>query len=217
MNDQSQERAHAHPHGPIGLMERAGTPPEPRTLTAGEYLLRPPSVDEYREVLALGVDPDVRLWNPRCQITDEASALRDCRAGADWSDGSHTTFSIIHRGSGRYAGNIALHSIDRADSLAYVGYRIAPWTRGQGVATTAVRALIGWGFGDLGLGRLVLTHGLENIASCRVAQKSGFALEGTRRMAKRFGDARLHDEHLHALGAGASGPGAAIKPGDPRV
>jgi hypothetical protein len=42
---------------------------EPVTLTAGEFLLRPPCVDEHRAVLELGLDPQVRLWNPRCQIT----------------------------------------------------------------------------------------------------------------------------------------------------
>lgn len=177
-------------------------PLEPLTLTVGEFLLRRPSVDEHREVLALGLDPDVRLWTPRCQITDEASAIRDCLAGRDWSNGTHATFSIIHHGSGRYAGNIALHSIDRANSQAKVGYRIAPWTRGQGVATAAVRSVVSWAQGDLGLTRLVLTHGVENIASCRVAQKAGFGLEDTMPMAKRFGDGQFHDEHLHVLLAG---------------
>ncbi|MEU5404379.1 GNAT family protein [Streptomyces sp. NPDC005963] len=177
-------------------------PLEPLTLTAGEFLLRRPSVAEHMEALALGLDPDVRLWTPRCQITDEASAIRDCLAGADWSDGTHATFSIIHGGSGRYAGNIALHSIDRANSQAKVGYRIAPWTRRQGVATAAVRSVVGWAQVGLGLTRLVLTHGLENIASCRVAQKAGFELEGTVPMAKRFGDEQFHDEHLHVLRTG---------------
>jgi RimJ/RimL family protein N-acetyltransferase len=44
-------------------------------LTTGGFLLRPPDVAEHREVRELGLDPDVRLWNPRCQITDEASVI----------------------------------------------------------------------------------------------------------------------------------------------
>jgi RimJ/RimL family protein N-acetyltransferase len=52
---------------------------------------------------------------------------------------------------------------------------------------------------ELGLSRIVLTHGAENTASCRMAQKGGFEPEGTMRMVKRFGDGRLHDEQLHAL------------------
>ncbi|MYT33743.1 GNAT family N-acetyltransferase [Streptomyces sp. SID8354] len=156
-------------------------------------------MEESAAVLELGIDPDVRMWNPRCQITDEASAIKDCLAGADWSDGSQATFSIVHKHGGRYAGNIALHGIDRENAQAKVGYRIARWTRGQGVATAAVHCVADWALRELGLNRIVLTHGVENTASCRVAQKAGFGLEGTLRMAKRFGDGRLHDEHLHAL------------------
>ncbi|WP_438296008.1 GNAT family N-acetyltransferase [Streptomyces sp. HUAS TT7] len=174
-------------------------PVQPVVLTAGDFLLRPPSVDESPAVAELGLDSDVRMWNPRCQITDEASAIQDCLTGADWSDGSHATFSVVHGDSGRYAGNISLHGIDQVNAQAKVGYRIARWTRGQGVATAAVRSVVSWALSELGLNRIVLTHGVENTASCRVAQKAGFELEGTLRMAKRFGDGQLHDEHLHAL------------------
>lgn len=166
-------------------------------LTAGDFILRPPAVTEWREVLEVGLDPDVRLWNPRCQITDEASAIQDCLTGADWSDGSHATFSIIHRDSGRYAGNIALHSIDHAAAQAKIGYRIAPWTRGQGLATQAVDTVATWALTQRSLHRVLLTHAVENKASCRVAHKTGFRLERFLPANKRFGDGLIHDEHLH--------------------
>ena len=170
---------------------------EPVTLTAGDFLLRPPSTVEHREVLALGLDPDVRLWNPRCQITDEASAIADCVAGADWSDGSHATFSIIHRATDRYAGNIALHGIDASAAEARVGYRVARWVRGQGVATQALDAVAAWALAQRPLRRILLTHAVENAASCRVADKAGFHLAEFLPSHKRFGDGFVHDEHLH--------------------
>jgi RimJ/RimL family protein N-acetyltransferase len=85
----------------------------------------------------------------RCQIIDETSAVEDCLAGADWS-GSHVTFSIVHPGSGRYAGNIALYRIDRGTAHAKIGCRIARWTRGQGVATSAVRSVTSRALDPLG-------------------------------------------------------------------
>ena len=170
---------------------------EPVTLTAGEFLLRPPSTAEHAAVLELGLDPDVRLWNPRCQIIDEASAVADCVAGADWSDGSHATFSIIHRATGRYAGNIALHGIDSSAAQARVGYRVARWARGQGVATQALDAVAAWAFSQLPLRRILLTHAVENGASCRVADKAGFRFAELLAAHKRFGDGLVHDEHLH--------------------
>jgi RimJ/RimL family protein N-acetyltransferase len=173
-------------------------------LTAGDFLLRPPAVAEHREVLELGLDPDVRLWNPRCRITDEAEAIRDCLNGADWSDGSHATFSIIHRESGGYAGNIALHGLDPDAGQAKIGYRVARWARGRGVATLAVDTVATWALARRSLRRVLLTHAVENEASCRVAHKSGFRLERVLPANKRFGDGLLHDEHLHVREAGQS-------------
>jgi RimJ/RimL family protein N-acetyltransferase len=171
--------------------------PEAAILATGDFLLRPPDVAEYREVLGLGLDPDVRLWNPRCQITDEADAIEDCLAGADWSDGSHATFSIIHRDTGRYAGNIALHGIDPDTAQAKIGYRVARWARGQGLATRALDIVATWAMAQRLVRCIVLTHAVENAASCRVAHKSGFRLERLLPANKRFGDGLVHDEHLH--------------------
>lgn len=171
--------------------------PESVLLTAGEFLLRPPVVAEHREVLELGLDPDVRRWNPRCRITDEAGAIQDCLTGADWSDGSHATFSIVHRDSGRYAGNIALHGLEPAAAQARIGYRVARWARGRGVATQAVESVADWALGRGSVRRILLTHAVENPASCRVAGRSGFRLERILPANKRFGDGLVYDEHLH--------------------
>jgi RimJ/RimL family protein N-acetyltransferase len=175
--------------------------PEAVILTTDRLLLRPPDAAEHREVLELGLDPDVRLWNPHCRITDEASAIQDCLTGADWSDGSHATFSIIHRDTGRYAGNIALHGIDPDTAQANIGYRVARWARGQGLATHALDTVATWALTQRAVRRIQLTHAVENTASCRVAHKSGFRLEQLLPANKRFGDGLIHDEHLHVRGA----------------
>ncbi len=168
-------------------------------LGAAGMSLRPPDVADAPAVLLLAQDPDVLMWNPRCRLPDRAAAVADCVSGADWSDGTHATFSIIDDATGAYAGTIALHHIDHDDAQARIGYRVAPWTRGRGVATGSVRAVSQWAFEALRLRRIVLTHAVENTASCRVAHHAGFALEGVMRSSKRFGDGLLHDEHLHAL------------------
>jgi RimJ/RimL family protein N-acetyltransferase len=54
-----------------------------------------------------------------------------------------------------------------------------------------------WAFEDLGLHRLRITHSVANTASCRIATRAGFPLEGTMRSALLHADG-WHDEHLHA-------------------
>ena len=61
-----------------------------------------------------------------------------------------------------------------------VGYWIAPWARGQGVATKATRAVAQWAF-DQDFYRLELLAAKENPGSIRVALAAGFGREGVRR------------------------------------
>lgn len=61
----------------------------------------------------------------------------------------------------------------------------------------AAEAVSRWAFEDLGLHRLRITHSVANPASCAVAEKAGFRLDGTMRGALLHADG-WHDEHLHA-------------------
>ena len=64
---------------------------------------------------------------------------------------------------------------------AAVGYWLAPQARGAGVATHAVRLLAEWAFVDLGVARLEITCGPDNVASQQVADRCGFTREGVMR------------------------------------
>jgi RimJ/RimL family protein N-acetyltransferase len=58
---------------------------------------------------------------------------------------------------------------------------IAPWCRGKGYGTDAARTICAWGFGALGLARIVWRAHVGNDASRRVAEKAGFTFEGIQR------------------------------------
>lgn len=171
---------------------------EPTELLAGAYRLRPPSLREAEDAWMMAQDPDIRMWNALSIVTDEAGALVWCRRWSDWKGGTSPTWGVFAATEDRMLGTISLSDIDTRHSSAEIGYRVAPWARGRGVGTAALRSVTDWAFGTLGLTRLQLMHGLENQASCRVAEKGGFALEGTLRSSYRYGDGKLHDEHLHA-------------------
>ena len=168
-------------------------------IAAGAWQLRPPSSDEAADALAMLQDPLTMLWNPAPKVVDIASARDWCKRGADWSDGTHATFSVLDATSGRLLGNVSLWQVDLAeDRDASIGYRTAPWARGRGVATASVGAATRWAFGALGVERIALPHAVDNLASCRVAEKCGFPAEGVLRGAYRADDGSRHDEHLHA-------------------
>jgi RimJ/RimL family protein N-acetyltransferase len=144
------------------------------------------------------IDPEVALWNPAPGVTDHDAAAAWCRRGADWTSGTHATFSMVDPADDSLLGNISLFAIDREQATAQVGYRIAAHARGHGLATTALSAICDWAFAEHQLFRIEIRHAVENVRSCRVATKAGFAQEGTLRLAAVYGDGRRHDEHLHA-------------------
>jgi RimJ/RimL family protein N-acetyltransferase len=164
----------------------------------GGLVLRPPrALEEAADALALLTEPEVDRWNPAPAVVDLATAEDWSRRGADWTTGAHATFSIILEPAGDFAGNISLHNIDPEHLTADVGYRIAARFRGRGIATEALRLVTAYAFHDRGLFRVQLLHAVANVGSCRVAEKAGYALEGTLRSAALYAG-RRENEHLHA-------------------
>lgn len=93
---------------------------------------------------------------------------------------------MTRRETGDLVGIVSLH-IQRVHDRAELGYWIGKpyWMRGY--ATEAARALIGFGFRDLGLHRIFAHHFARNPASGRVMEKAGMKCEGLRRGAVKKG------------------------------
>lgn len=84
---------------------------------------------------------------------------------------------------GLVVGAISLFKTSWSAGTTEVGYGVHPLHRGRGLATEAVRGLVGWVFENTALRRIDLTANIDNTASLRVAQKSGFTWEGVLRAA----------------------------------
>jgi RimJ/RimL family protein N-acetyltransferase len=164
--------------------------------------LRPWHEDDV-PALARGLtDPDVVRWGGGSTATTEVDALRflhRLRRRAD--EGSTVAWAV--EVDGAVAGASAIRSVNRHDMHASVAYWVLPEHRGRGIATAALRVAAAHGLGQHGLGlhRLQLQHGLGNDASCRVAERSGFALESVQRESFLL-HGTFVDEHQHVRLAG---------------
>ena len=94
-------------------------------------------------------------------------------------------------------GSVTVSAVDRRHDTGWVSYWTSESARGRGVAAVATAAVSAWAFEDLGLFRLELGHRTNNPASCRVAERAGFGVEGLERAKLRYGDTR-YDVELHA-------------------
>jgi RimJ/RimL family protein N-acetyltransferase len=57
-----------------------------------------------------------------------------------------------------------------------IGYAIEAKHQGEGLATEAVRAAVGWGMRRFALDCIFGIASCDNVASCRVLERAGFAL-----------------------------------------
>ena len=89
-------------------------------------------------------------------------------------------FALELRESGEMVGSASIVR-DREHRRAEIGYWCALDHWGRGYTTEAVRALIDYGFRELGLNRVYAQCFSDNPASRRVLEKSGMRYEGERR------------------------------------
>jgi [ribosomal protein S5]-alanine N-acetyltransferase len=171
--------------------------PQP-TLAAGRgVLLRPWSLGDAQAVMDAFQDEAIQRWH--VQRADSLAEAREWITG--WRDGwaaeTAAQWAVVEADSDALLGRAALKHLKFSDGTADVAYWTVPAARGKGVCPRAVDAMASWAFGVAGFHRLDLEHAIANAASCRVAEKTGFAVEGVRRSAWLLADGR-HDVHAHA-------------------
>lgn len=113
-----------------------------------------------------------------------------------WAAGTGYVFAVTDADDG-VLGCMAVTAVDRRHDIGWVSYWTTDAARNRGVATAAAKAISDWAFADLGLFRLELGHRTDNLASCRVATRAGYTVEGVERAKLRYGDQR-YDAELHA-------------------
>ncbi|MEU8514456.1 GNAT family N-acetyltransferase [Kitasatospora sp. NPDC048722] len=145
---------------------------------AGGLLLRPFEDGDAAALVEVYRDETLRRFT-RVPVDDAGQAARwlDLQYRG-WSEGSRYSFAVLDADLDGLVANVVLKRGTPGGEGAEVGYWTAAAARGRGVAPRAVEALTAWAFAafaDEGLARIDLLHQVDNAASCRVAEKSGYA------------------------------------------
>ncbi|MFJ8297490.1 GNAT family N-acetyltransferase [Streptomyces sp. NPDC094447] len=174
------------------------------TPTAPALRLRPWHADDLAELVEAHRDPAMRRWATAPLETEHDGtawlrAQEEARAA-----GTRFAFAVVEAPLGTeprsLAGGVVLKRAEPGLPTAEVGYWTAARARGRGVAPRALEALTAWAFDTFrteGLERLELLHQVDNTASCRVAEKSGYAFA---RILPASPPAFPLDGHLHTRG-----------------
>lgn len=105
--------------------------------------------------------------------------------GELFTKGRGLVFGMELKREATLAGSIGLREIDSEHSQAELGFWVAVEYWGQGYATEAARAVVNFGFDQLGLNRIYAHHMVRNPASGRVLTKIGMKQEGLLRQRVR--------------------------------
>ncbi|MGK5678156.1 GNAT family N-acetyltransferase [Actinoplanes sp. URMC 104] len=169
--------------------------PQPVLTAPGGLVLRAWEDADAPVFFAAYRDPAIRRWHTRHPASEQQVREAFAHYRLSWQREDGASWAVTR--GGEVLGRMALTGIDLADGLAECAYWMLPAARGAGVAPRALVAVSDWALGEAGLHRLDLNHSTRNDASCRVAVKAGFRLEGTKRSEAVHADGR-HDMHLHA-------------------
>ena len=154
------------------------------TLETGRLVLSAPTDDDIDAIAAACQDPEIPRWTTVPSPYSRQDAADFVRiVDGWWADRAETVWAI--RAGGELVGMIGLHDITphHTGDAAEIGFWVTAGGRGKGYVVEAARAVIDWGFHELGLVRISWRAVAGNVPSARTARALGFRYEGLQRQA----------------------------------
>ncbi|MPZ80764.1 MAG: GNAT family N-acetyltransferase [Actinophytocola sp.] len=163
----------------------AGTfvfPDDVPTLTDADVTLRAHALSDVDAAVEQCTDPLSIEWTtvPVPFAREDAVHFVTEIMPGGWRSGRELGFAVeaTHpSGERRFSGSVSLRV--HGDGVAEIAYGLHPAVRGRGVALSAVKLLLDWGFEVQGFDVVLWFAQVGNWASRRVAWASGFAFDGT--------------------------------------
>jgi RimJ/RimL family protein N-acetyltransferase len=145
--------------------------------------LRGHRVADFADVAAMWAAPEVVRHIMGRPLSGEEAWARLLRHAGHWALLGFGYWAIEEKASGRFVGQAGFADFKREIDIALkdapeIGWALAPWAHGRGLATEAVRAVVAWGDAHLADKRSWCMVAPEHRASIRVAEKCGYRAVG---------------------------------------
>jgi RimJ/RimL family protein N-acetyltransferase len=169
-------------------------------LTTKRLILREFNENDWPDVLAYQTDPLYLRYYDWTERTPEAVREFVQTFIAQQQEQPRTRFqlAIVLKSTGQLIGTCGIRMGCASAHEADIGYELSPLHWGHGYATEAARAIVKFGFGELGLHRIWSWCIADNTGSVRVLEKLGMRFEGRLRE-KEYFEERWWDTLLYAI------------------
>ena len=156
------------------------------TDSAPALTLRPWADKDVPALVRAHADPEMRRWMIWHIDNEDQARATLTEQRRHWAMGTRFVFAVTADGEGTgeggdddpVIGSVSLRRLAKEHDVADVGYWTMAEARGKSVATRAVAGVLSWAenlWADDPVDHFKLIHSLGNNASCRVADKLGFA------------------------------------------
>lgn len=140
----------------------------------------------------------LRKWLPWVDFTKDVSNSKEFIESTLKQFGANNGFQAGIWYRGELAGVIGLHGIDWANKSTSIGYWLGEEFQGNGLMTSACKAIIDYCFNELKLKRIEIRAATENQKSKAIPERLGFQKEGCIRSSEFLYD-RYVDHYVFGL------------------
>lgn len=155
------------------------------TFSDGKIIIRPWLGSDSQDLFDAAYESieSVYRWLPWCHpgYTIEESRNWITTRPMAWKNGEEYGFAILDAETKRFLGGVGINQINRIHNCGNLGYWVRATEQNHGIATRAALLLTLFGFRELNLERIEILAATGNIASQRVAEKTGALREGVLR------------------------------------
>lgn len=120
-----------------------------------------------------------RYWSHASWSKPAEAAAWIAKTLQAYSDCTGLRFAVELAATGELIGNANLYGFSEQNRRCELGYALASAHWGKGYASEAVRAVLDYGFRELGLNRVEADIDTRNAGSAAVLERLGFRKEGT--------------------------------------
>ena len=148
-------------------------------LQTERYYLRAITMDDVDAIYAMMRDPQVLRYFGQLPMATPEQAVQKVRGvQSAFAQHSGVRWAITSRANGELLGTGGFWRLVTEHDRAEIGYELARAHWGRGVMTEALGAILGFGFGAMGLHSVEAHIHPANRGSRRVLEKLGFVQEG---------------------------------------
>jgi len=150
-----------------------------KILETNRLIIRHYIPEDLDSLFAIYCDPDVNEYLPDAPTTvEKAREELECFLNGHPKNPELGLWAIVHKDTGQFIGTCGLLpvSIDGQPETE-IGYVLASAYWGQGLGTEAAKAILDYGFEQLGLQRLICLVDQENLRSVKVAKNLSMTFE----------------------------------------